>query len=62
MKKFSLFYVEKRTISYEGQRLCSAVFSTKKRTALVHTRVQLMAADKPCPQLQPSLMYLQCNR
>jgi hypothetical protein len=29
-KNSSLFYVEKWTISYEGQRLCSAVFSTKK--------------------------------
>ena len=44
-------------------------FFPQKRTALVHTRVQLrssnsfsevpilMAADKPCPQLQPSLLY-----
>ena len=43
-------------------------FFTQKMTALVHTRVQLrssnsffripilMAADKPCPQLQPSLV------
>ena len=39
--------------------LSSAIFSTKKRTSMVHTRVQWevsMAADKPCPQLQPSLL------
>ena len=27
-KNASLFFVKKRTITYEGKRLCSAVFST----------------------------------
>ena len=35
-KNSSLFYVEKRTISYKGQRLCSAVFSTKKDCFSTH--------------------------
>ena len=65
-KNASPFYVEKQTITYEDKRLCSPVFSTKKtskyKSAIreaptVSSRLpRLMAADKPCPQLQPSLM------
>ena len=63
-----VFFVEKRTITYEGKMLCSAVFSTKKgllstyqsairEAPTVFSGVPiLMVADKPCPQLQPSLL------
>ena len=63
----SPFYVEKQTITYEDKKLSSAVFSTKKGLLSTHQSAireaptvfsrlpSLMAADKPCPQLQPSL-------
>ena len=56
--KASHFYVEKQTITYEGKRLCSAVFSTKKGLISTHQSAKreaptifsrlpsLMAADK----------------
>ena len=62
--------MEKQTISYEGKMLSSAVFSTKKglvwytperkrQVPTVFSRLpSLMAADKPCPQLQPSLLQM----
>ena len=57
------FCVEKRTITYEDKRLCSAVFSTSthqsaiREAPTVFSRLpSLMAADKPCPQLQLSLV------
>jgi hypothetical protein len=61
--------VEKQTITYEGKRLCSAIFSTKEgrlstqqsaisEAPTVFSRLpSSMAADKPCPQLQPSLPW-----
>ena len=61
LKNASPFYVEKQTITYEGKRLCSAVFSTKKRLLSRHQSAiresptvfsrlpSLMVADKQCP-------------
>ena len=61
------FFVKKRTITYEGKRLCSIVFSTKKELLSTNQSAvreaptvlsklpSLMAADKPCLLLQPSL-------
>ena len=36
LKNASPFYVEKQTITYEGKRLCNAVFSTKKGLLSTH--------------------------
>ena len=64
------FFVEKRTVAYEGKRLCSVVVSTKngllsthqsaiRESPMVFSRLpSLMAADKPCPLLQPSLAQI----
>ena len=64
------FFVEKRTITYEGKSLSSLVFSTKKGLLSTHQSAireaptvfsrlpSLMAADKPCPLLQPSLVLI----
>ena len=62
-----MLYIEKQTITNEGIKLCSAIFSTKKGLLSTHQSairkaptvfsrlLSLMAADKPCSQLQPSL-------
>ena len=64
-----VFFVEKWTITYEGKRLFSAIFFYKKGLISTHQSAireaptvfsrlpSLMAADKPCPQLQPSLIF-----
>ena len=73
-KNTSLFCEEKWTITYKGKMLSSAVFSTKKglvwytpecneRSPTVFSRLpSLMAADKPCPQLQPFLAVIMLKR